>query len=142
MADSVLHFGIGVGLGTMAFAPSAIRAIFRMCRGSSARSPEGLAALTGKMLLLSYGLGIVAVIPNLLRSAGCPEALCSNIVMNVFVLHPFIDSLKTGGRLLGELLVVSLFLLHYSTILIAILRLPKAEAHQSTTQQEEERILL
>ena len=87
------------------------------------------APLNGVFLLwfaASYGLGAYAAVPNLLRKLGCPEALCSHWLMNVFLLHPLLNRLRPGGMLIGELVIIAILTAQYGGMLLAILRARRA----------------
>lgn len=121
MAHSSFHFAIGLLLGTAIAGFPVLITLFRLWRGIQTRQSIDLTRLTKRMLLISYGLAIMAVIPNLLRSIGCPEQICSNIVMNIFVLHPLINSIKHGGMLIGELLIIAVFFFQYTMLIATII---------------------
>jgi hypothetical protein len=69
-------------------------------------------------LIAAYGLGLWAVLPGALKRVGVADGWW----MNVFLLHPLINRMKGGGVLVGEILLVFLFVLQYATILVAIRR--------------------
>lgn len=111
MAHSTIHFAFGMVLGS--YGP--VRALLR-----SRTAGQPLAAGFRRWLLLSYALGAVAVIPNLLRRAGVPGAVCEGWWMNVFLLHHLLDIPPFTGRRVGEFLIAALFLLQYTALLGAI----------------------
>ena len=113
MAQSTLHFALGMIAGTAMSFPPLLRA--RLAGAKLSRHFTG-------WFLLAYGLGIYAIVPSLLRRAGVPDAVCDGWWMNLFLFHPLLDRLKDGGILLGEILVASGFILQYSLLLAAISR--------------------
>lgn len=111
MAHSVFHLAIGIAAGGALLGPHLAGAWLR-------RRP--LAAPVARLLIVSYALGFLAVVPNLLARLGAPPSTLDASWMNLFVLHPLIDQWKTGGLLIGELAVAALFAVHYALILAAI----------------------
>ena len=111
MADSILHFAVGMTLGTAL----ALWPVARVWK-SGVRLAEPFAWL----LLLSYSLGLWAVVPNLLGRLGCPQGFCSGWWMNIFVLHPIIDAAHPGGMLAGALLTLACFGLQYCLLVAAV----------------------
>ena len=105
-------------VGTAGAAVWAIRAPGRPC-----------SRLLAQWIFLSYGLGVYAVVPSLLRKAGIPEAICHHPMMNVFLLHPAIDAWRPGGMLIGQLLLVGLFSSQYAALLVAIARIKRNTDH-------------
>lgn len=111
MAHSTLHFTLGMALGTSMLVRSVLPGF------TSARES---AALFGKWLIVSYALGFLAIVPNLLRSIGVPEIICGGWWMNIFLFHPLVDKVKTGGMLIGEVGIISCFVLQYALLLAAL----------------------
>ena len=116
MADSAMHFGIGLAAGAVSGVPF-LRAAFR----------EEMSRNSATWLSISYAVGAAAVIPSLLGILGVPESVTSGWYMNVFLFHPIIDQLKSGGALVGETLVVSCFLFQYLMMLLLLRRRLKAQ---------------
>lgn len=112
MAHSILHFSAGLILGTVAFAGPVLRGL---------QTGMPVAARARRWLLLAYATGVLAVVPGFLRRLGMPEAVCTSAWMNVFVLHPLINQIKSGGMLVGELLFLACFGFQYAVLLMAIL---------------------
>lgn len=111
MAHSAFHFSLGMAFGTSML----LRPVFqRLIAGRK------LAVCFGKWLIASYGLGVLAIAPGLLGSIGVPETVCRGWWMNIFLFHPLIDKVKTGGMLIGELGIISCFLLQYLLLLAAL----------------------
>ena len=111
MAHTALHFSLGLAIGTIIPAPSVFKQFMRTGRKSG---PLRL------WLLASYALGTFATVPNILRSLGVPEIVCSGWWMNLFLFHPLIDRLENGGMLIGELILVGCFSFQYLALLLAL----------------------
>lgn len=111
MAHSAMHFGLGAVAGAVAGLP--------LLRGALRKDTAKHAAI---WILTSYGVGALAVIPSLLSFLGVPEGATSYWTMNVFVLHPLIDQLKSGGKLIGEVLIVSCFFFQYVIMMFLLWR--------------------
>jgi len=114
MADSTMHFTFGLVVGTCIFLPAVIRKL----RSGTKCTPE-----IGRMIAVSYAMAIFAIIPNLLRHSGFPQGFCNGWWMNLFFLNPLIDSIKSGGMLIGEIMVVMLFIVQYSVTVLALIQL-------------------
>lgn len=67
---------------------------------------------------LSYGLGVFAVFPGLLRLVGVPDVICDGWWMNIFLLHPTLNQLRPGGMLIGEFLIVGIFAMQYLSMVV------------------------
>jgi hypothetical protein len=113
MADRSLHLALGLAIGTMIFIPKII------CLWRGGRS---IYMAIAQLLIASYGLGFLAVVPNILRRIGVPASVCNVWWMNVFVLNPALDRFRPGGYLIGGLLVAGIFALHYCLLVCAIRR--------------------
>lgn len=109
MAHSAMHFGAGLATGTVACLPFLKEAL----KTDTSRN-------AGYWLAAAYGLGCFAVVPSLLGLLGVPESITSAWFMNIFLFHPIIDYLKSGGKLIGETLIVSCFLFQYSIMLLLL----------------------
>lgn len=116
MAHSALHFSLGMAIG----AAATLRPILRSWRGD-----EKLAPLLRKSFVLSCGLGVFAIIPSLFRSVGLPAAFCEGWWMNLFLLHPVVDRIKTGDTIMGTAGVIFCFTFHYLLLLAALRRTRK-----------------
>lgn len=113
MAHSALHFSIGMAAGTAATLSAVVKAWLgggKVCRS------------IGKWLLISYGLGVYAIIPSLLRWSGVPETVSGGWWMNVFLLHPFLTRFKAGGMIPAGFAILLCFVIPYAVILAAIRR--------------------
>jgi hypothetical protein len=111
MAHSVFHLAVGVAAGGALLAPHVAGA---WLRGRPLASP------VARLLVVSYALGVLAVVPNLLARLGVAPTALDAPWMNVFVLHPLIDTWERGGLLIGELAIAAMFIGHYALILAAI----------------------
>ena len=111
MAHSVFHLAVGVAAGGALTAP-------HLARAWLTRRP--LSAPVARLLIVSYALGFLAVVPNLLVRLGAAPTSVDAPWMNLFVLHPLIDRWERGGLLIGELAVAAMFIGHYALILAAI----------------------
>ncbi len=124
MANWSFHLAVGLLTGTAIGLYPALKSIISAGKPDCRDKPTCPAYLCiGRMLVISAAMGILAIIPNIMMFAGLPQSLCRNPLMNIFVLHPLIDRVKSGGILIAELVLVSLFVFHYSLILAAIVRL-------------------
>ncbi len=119
MAQSTLHFAIGMTVGTVAAVPAVATAW---------RQHKALAGPFLRWLLLSYALGAYATIPNLLRRTGYLPSLWESNWMNLFLLHHLIDHFATIHIVLGELAVGLVVGLQYGLLLLAIRRSSQSKA--------------
>jgi hypothetical protein len=106
-----MHFGLGLAAGAASGLPF-LRAALKEEASRNSRI----------WLMISYLLGAVAVFPSFLGVLGVPETITSGWYMNIFLLHPIMDQLKSGGKLIGETLIVSCFLFQYLMMLMLLLR--------------------
>ena len=113
MAHSTMHFAVGLAAGTCILLPQVLAKI---------KAGEKTCKAIEKLLTCAYILAGFSVIPNILRHSGFPDSFCSGWWMNIFLLNPLLDKLKPGGMLIGEILIVLFFVLHYSIIIAALLR--------------------
>ena len=113
MADASLHFAAGLALGMALATP-------RLRQAWSQRHVLAPAMLRG--MTLSWGLGLWAVTPSLLRYAGMPDAFCQGWWMNLFLLHPLINRWGPHATIIGAVALVSCIAFQYGTILAGILR--------------------
>ena len=113
MMHSTLHFSIGILVGTaLSYRP--IR--------TAVQNNAPLAAPLRRWLMLAYALGLFAIVPNLLRRAGVPHALCESCVMNLFLLSPALNHLVRGGAIYGPLILGIILMSQYLTLLWALRR--------------------
>ncbi len=113
MAQSTLHLSAGMLLGTLLAFPR----VWRTWQAGKAIAPA-----IARWCLLSYGLGVYALLPSILRRLSDDPGLADGPTWNLFLLYPLIQRLDLPGIALGELAVASLFALQYATILLAIHR--------------------
>lgn len=113
MAQSTLHLSFGMLLGTLFSLPPFWRAWQRGL-------PVARTVL--RWILLSYALGIYAVLPAIVRRFSSNPDIGSSIGWNVFLFFPLVDRLPLPSILVGELAVGSIFALQYAVMLLAIRR--------------------
>jgi hypothetical protein len=113
MAQSTLHFAVGMSAAACLAVPPLVRAW---------RAGSPVAVPLRRWILLSGGLGAYAVIPSLLRRLGLPPALWDSWWANLFCLYPLIERIRGGGILLGEAAVALLAGAQYLALLAAIRR--------------------
>jgi hypothetical protein len=113
MAHANLHMAVGMTAGVaLTIAPVA--------RAFLARAP--LARPLGRMLVVTYALGVWALVPNLVTAAGGPPQVHHAGWANIFLAHPLIDARKHGGLLIGELVMVAILVLQYGLLITALSR--------------------
>lgn len=111
MAHTVLHFSVGLAVGTAVPLAPVVRNLVRA---------ERKAGLLRLWIGAAYAAGLFACVPNVLRSLGIPEQVCAGWWMNIFMLHPLIDALEDGGMLVGEILLAACFTLQYLVLLLTL----------------------
>ncbi len=111
MAHATLHFAVGFLVGTAFALPGLLR---RLRRGG--RLSPGFAY----WILLSYGLGVWAVMPHLLYRVGAPFGLREQLWANLFVGYPLIHRFGWGGVFLGTAACTALIAGQYTCLLIAV----------------------
>ncbi|MEI6788979.1 MAG: hypothetical protein WCL49_10935 [bacterium] len=116
MAHAALHFAIGLAAGMATQAPRLKQA---WTKG------KNVAPTVLRWLVVSWSLGVWAIVPSLLRYAGVPEGFCNGWWMNLFLLHPLINQFGPHGTIIGAVAFVIGFTFQYALILAAIARLPK-----------------
>ncbi len=119
MAHTALHFAVGLGLGMALAAPAlgrAVRDAATRRAGASARLSPPLA----RLLAMSWGLGLFAILPNILHALALPEWFCDGWWMNLFLLHPLLDRWVPGGTVIGGFLLVAALSSQYGLLLLAI----------------------
>ncbi len=114
MLNFVIHFASGMALTTLLFSPLIIKDIILGKR---------TARLISKMIIGSYLLGLFAMTPNVLRMLGVPPSVYTHPLMNIFLLHPLVESsLKVhGGMLIGSVLFMCSSTAQYVLILFALI---------------------
>jgi hypothetical protein len=111
VAHANFHMAVGMALGTAV-------TVLPVARAWLARAP--LARPVGRMLVAAYALGIWALVPNLVTSAGGPAGIHHHPVANIFVGHAVIDRREQGGLLLGELGMVAVLVFQFALLVVAI----------------------
>lgn len=110
MAHSILHFAVGVGVGTALYLPRMVRA-----------TVEGpVAGIAARWIATAYAAGGLAVLPSILRHAGVPEPFVTGWWMNVFVGFPWLERTVVGGMLMGETLLLLCGAVQYGLLVLAI----------------------
>ena len=113
MAQSTLHFSLGMAVGTLAALPPLWRA---WRRGRPVTRP------VARWCLLAYALGLFAVLPAIIRRLTGDPQLGSGIGWNVFLFYPLLARLDLPSIVGGELALAGLFCMQYGVILLAIRR--------------------
>jgi hypothetical protein len=113
MMHSTLHFSLGMVVGTAL----TCRPLLDAWRRGAALAPH-----LRRWLIVAYGLGVYAIVPNLLRRAGVAHDVCEAWFMNVFLLSPALNRLVQGGTIYGPFVMGLLVVLQYLTLLWAVRR--------------------
>lgn len=113
MASTPLHFAIGAATGMVLAAPQ-LRIAWQ--------SRSGLASATKTWLITSWACGIAASLPSLLKYAGVHETITTGFWMNIFFLHPLINSVVPQNYLVGGAAMGLCFTIQYTWLLLAIHR--------------------
>ncbi len=113
MAQSTLHFSIGMLVGSLLGAPGLWRA---------RHSAQRIAPRFARLFAYAYGLGLFAMLPSIFRRIGMAETALHAGWMNVFLFYPLIERIEAPTIVLGELLIGALFAMHYLLLLLAIRR--------------------
>jgi hypothetical protein len=113
MAHSTLHFSAGWILGSIFTAPSLARAW---------AGRQHLSLRFRNWFLVSYAMGIYAVMPGILRRLGVPDAVCDGWWMNIFVLYPLINDIKRGAVTSGPLMLGACLGFQYVLLVAAVWR--------------------
>jgi hypothetical protein len=116
MAHANLHMAAGMAAATAVM-------VWPVLKAWRAEAP--LARPVAWMLLSSYALGLWAIVPNLVTSAGLPAGIHQAWWANVFLGHALIDRRNDGGLLVGELVMVAVLAFHYATLVAAMARARK-----------------
>jgi hypothetical protein len=75
-----------------------------------------------RWLMVAYGLGLYAIVPNLLRRAGVAHDLCEAWFMNIFLFSSALNHLVQGGTIYGPFGMGLLLMSQYLTLLWALRR--------------------
>lgn len=113
MANAAFHFATGMTAGMAVLTPML---------GRYWRTGHRLASAVTRWLLISWGAGVWAITPSLLRYAGLPETCSDSGWMNLFILHPLINQRGPHATLVGAALLVGVFIIQYTVILAAVFR--------------------
>jgi len=116
MAHASFHFAAGLAVGMALQTPS--------LRQAWDRGRE-IAPSVLRWMAWSWAFGVWAIIPSLLRYAGCPESLCNGWWMNVFLLHPVVNRWGPHATIIGGVAFVLCFSFQYTVILAGIRRIRK-----------------
>ncbi len=127
MAHTAVHFTVGAAVAAAWALPSLIHAW---------RRGEPLAASFRGWWALTWILGVLAVMPPLLRRAGLPESWCESVWMNFFLLHPLIARLPIRGGLAGPLMLLGVFGVQYALLLAALIRSTRHRPDIADTARE------
>ncbi len=119
MMHSTLHFSLGMLVGTVLTGRPLLQAW---------RRGAPLAASLRRWLIVAYGLGIFAIVPNLLRRAGVAHHLCEAWFMNIFLFSPALNRLIHGGTIIGPFVMGLLIVSQYATLLLALKRAYRSRA--------------
>lgn len=111
MAHSAIHFSLGIVVGTAVALPPLATAW---------RKGEPLASHFLRWFLLSYGLGLFALVPAFLKAWGCSAGICQGWWMNLFLFHPLLGRLKSGGNAIGPAIIFCCCAFQYLLLLAAI----------------------
>ncbi len=113
MAQSTLHFAVGMAIGSAWALPQL---------WSKWKQAAPVANAIARWLLLAYGIGIFATLPNILRRMTHGAEWATGTWTHIFLLHPLIERLDLPSIALGELAIAACFAAQYATILLAIRR--------------------
>ena len=113
MMHSTLHFSLGMLVGTALTCRPLLAAWKRGAR---------VAPRLRRWLVVAYGLGLYAIVPNLLRRAGVAHAVCEGWLMNIFLFSPALNRLMQGGTISGPFIMGALVAAQYVILLQAVRR--------------------
>ncbi len=119
MMHSTLHFSLGMVVGTAL----TYRPLLDAWRRRTATAPH-----LRRWLVVAYGLGVYAIIPNLLRRAGVPHSVCEAWFMNIFLLSPALNRLVQGGTIYGPFVMGLFVVSQYLTLLWALKRAQRSRS--------------
>ena len=113
MAQSTLHFAFGMALGSAWALPGLWKRW---------KQTLPMAATIGRWLALSYGLGLYASLPSLLRRVTGGAEWTTAGWTNLFLFYQLMEKLDLPSIALGEFCIVTCFAAQYGLILLAIRR--------------------
>jgi hypothetical protein len=119
MMHSTLHFSLGMVAGTAL----TYRPLLDAWRRRAALAPH-----LRRWLIMAYGLGVFAIVPNLLRRAGVPHELCEAWFMNIFLFSSLLNSSIQGGTIYGPFVMGLFVVSQYLTLLWALARTRSSRA--------------
>lgn len=111
MTESVFHFAVGLAIGTAAFLPALVRHF---------RVRDRMSGFFARWFVVAFGLAGFSTIPGLLVRIGLPDRFLTAWWMNIFVFHPFLNSIKKGGFVVGTAIMLACAALMYVALLLAI----------------------
>jgi len=111
MSHAAIHVALGLIAGALLTLPRLARAWVRK---------RPLARACGRWLVLSYALGVYALIPSILGRLGVPPAVCQSEWMNLFLLHPWIRQMGPGGKAVGAAVIGTVFAAQYGLLLLLL----------------------
>jgi len=113
MAHANFHMAVGMSVGVVA-------TLVPVARAWLAKAP--VARPVARLLVISYALGVWALVPTLVSAAGGPAGIHHARWADLFVLHASIDAREPGGLLKGELIITTLVVLQYALLVAALVR--------------------
>lgn len=118
MTHVCLHLGIGSSAGAIFGLPYLMAVII-----TGARKYKAVAV----WVISAYILGLYASVPSILHSLGLPRSFTHGWWMNIFFFNPLISQIKTGGILIGETLLVGVFMFQYFVLMVFLRRTMKTK---------------
>lgn len=122
MAHSTLHFALGMAVGSIPTLPPLLAAWARS---------KPLAPRFTRWFAASFGVGLYAVAPAVLRQLGVPDAICDHPAMNVFLLYPWINIVKPGAITSGPLILGAMLGGQYALLIAALAHARWQRRHHS-----------
>jgi len=122
MTHVSMHIGVGVMTGTIVLLPRLLAHVFTGTRMSRAAA---------SWIIWSYAIGLYASLPTLLGRLGLPATVTGGWWMNVFLFHPLISQVKSGGLLVGETLLAGAFAFQYFALLALLHRTGQPKTAES-----------
>ena len=111
MTESIFHFAAGLSTGTVVFLPGLAR---RMAAG------ERMSAFFAKWFAVAFGLALFAISPGMLARVGMPERFLTSWWMNIFFFYPILNSVHSGGFVIGTACILACVAAMYFALLLAI----------------------
>ena len=129
MAEPGFHFAAGMMIGTTVFLPALVARF---------RSGARMSAFFLRWIVAAFGAAIFAVFPSVLTTLGMPERFLTAWWMNVFVLFPFLNSVKRGGFIVGTAVILACFGLIYLSLLVAARKRSEERGLKSEDRRQRE----